>query len=148
MAGQRIFRDLLKDGRPKCVVEGCNKPGQNTGNKRKDGSVIYRAQCIGHHQNRYNLEGGYRIHKKDYCENIDGRLGFKCTTTIVDPAMLDVDHINNDHSDNRKSNLQTVCSCCHNYKTKYFGNLKSGAYIKRLFKYYSDNKITHIPSRC
>lgn len=137
MAGQRIFRDLLVSGPykglPKCVHEDCNNPGQHTGVKRKDGSVVYRAQCAGHHALRYNMDGGYRIYKKDYCENTDGRLGFVCSTKIIDPCMLDVDHINHIHEDNRPKNLQTLCSCCHNYKTKYFDPL-SEATIRRRFK--------------
>jgi hypothetical protein len=137
MSGQRIFRDLITTGAhkglPKCEVEGCNQPGQHTGNRRKDGSVCYRKHCGGHHALRYNLDGGYRIYKKDYCENEDGRLGFLCTTNIVDPCMLDVDHINHVHEDNSPKNLQTLCSCCHNYKTRYFDSL-SEATIRRRFK--------------
>lgn len=140
MAGQRIFRELLSDGRPKCVVEGCNKPGQHTGVRRKDGSVVYRAQCISHHYYRYNMEGGYRVHKKDYCENIDGRLGFVCTTKIVDPCMLDVDHIDHDHSNNHPRNLQSLCSCCHNYKTRYFDHLAEGT----IRSYFNKNKLKAI----
>lgn len=137
MSGQRIFRDLLETGPnkglPKCVVSSCNQPGQNTGNRRKDGSIHYRAQCSGHHAMRYSLEGSYRIYKKDYCENIDGRLGFKCTTTVIDQCMLDVDHINHVHEDNSQRNLQTLCSCCHNYKTRYFDTLTEET-IRRKFK--------------
>ena len=133
MAGQRIFRDLLADGRPKCVVDGCKQPGQNLGTKRKDGSIIYRAQCAGHHALRYGMDGGYRIHKKSFCENVDGRLGFLCTTTIIDPCMLDVDHIDHVHENNKPRNLQTLCSCCHNYKTRYFDHLTE-ATIRRKFK--------------
>ena len=133
MTGQRIFRDLLDNGLPKCIVEGCNKPGQHTGVRRKDGSVNYRAQCVGHHANRYNMEGGYRIHKKDFCENTDGRLGFLCTTNIIDPCMLDVDHIDHVHENSNPKNLQTLCSCCHNYKTRYFDRL-TAATIRRRFK--------------
>jgi len=133
MAGQRIFRDLLSNGLPKCIVEGCNQSGQNTGNKRKDGSVVYRAQCSGHHSMRYGLDGGYRIYKKDFCENVDGRLGFICTTNVIDQCMLDVDHIDYNHENNNPKNLQTLCSCCHNYKTKYFDGLTE-ATIRRRFK--------------
>jgi len=142
MSGQRIFRDLIETGPnkglPKCVVSGCNQPGQNTGNYRKDGTVNYRAQCAGHHCLRYGMNGGYRIYKKDYCENIDGRLGFKCTTNIIDQCMLDVDHINHVHEDNRQSNLQTLCSCCHNYKTRYFDSLTEET-IRRKFKQNSQS---------
>jgi hypothetical protein len=68
--------------------------------------------------------GGYRFHRiftKNYCENIDGRLGFTCTTTFpegFDPKpMLDVDHIDANHYNNDPHNLQTLCACCHRYKT-------------------------------
>jgi hypothetical protein len=59
----------------------------------------------------------YRKYRKDYCENVDQRLGFKCTTNIVWDGMLDVDHKNGNPTDNRPRNLQTLCSCCHKYKT-------------------------------
>jgi hypothetical protein len=44
-------------------------------------------------------------------------LGFRCTTTVFWTGMLDVDHKNGNPSDNRKRNLQTLCKCCHAYKT-------------------------------
>lgn len=59
----------------------------------------------------------YKRFRKDYCENIDGRLGYKCTSTIVWDGMLDVDHKNGRPNDNRERNLQTLCKCCHAYKT-------------------------------
>lgn len=55
--------------------------------------------------------------KKDYCENIDGRLGFKCTTTILGPYQLQLDHIDGDRYNNDPNNHQTLCACCHAYKT-------------------------------
>ena len=59
----------------------------------------------------------YRDRRKDYCENIDGRLGFICTTNVVWTGMLDVDHIDGDSSNNADENLQTLCRCCHAFKT-------------------------------
>lgn len=59
----------------------------------------------------------YRKYRKSYCENLDSRLGFPCTTTIIIPAQLEVDHINGNPSDNDPNNLQTLCGCCHTYKS-------------------------------
>jgi hypothetical protein len=67
-----------------------------------------------------NSKHPYRQHRKDYCENIDGRLGYKCTTTIVWEGQLDVDHIDEDPSNNDPLNLQTLCKCCHAYKSNVF----------------------------
>ena len=140
MAGQRIFRELIIAGRykdrPKCVIEGCNNPGHDVGAKRKDGSKIYRTTCAKHHFTKYGIgDWIYKQHRKNYCENIDGRLGFVCTTTILHDfaeSMLDADHINNNHDDNRKINIQTLCACCHRVKTRTFGHLTNLTYIKKL----------------
>jgi hypothetical protein len=60
----------------------------------------------------------YKNFRKDYCENIDGRLDYTCTTTIVAPRwQLEVDHIDGNNQNNDESNFQTLCSCCHRYKT-------------------------------
>ena len=103
-----------------CEVPGCNRVGQHMGNYRKDGSVIRRKHCSKHHGIKYGLNGwDYKQHRKDYCENIDGRLGFKCTTTIIDTDyQLEVDHIDENHSNSVRENLQTLCACCHRIKTK------------------------------
>jgi 5-methylcytosine-specific restriction endonuclease McrA len=61
----------------------------------------------------------YKKFRKDYCENIDGRLGFVCTATIVEPMwQLDADHIDGDPTNNTEDNIQTLCKCCHAVKTK------------------------------
>ena len=62
----------------------------------------------------------YRKYRKNYCENIDERLGFPCTTNIVWDGMLDVDHIDENPSNEDPSNYQTLCACCHRYKGNIF----------------------------
>jgi hypothetical protein len=77
----------------------------------------------------------YLQHRKDYCENIDGRLGFTCTFTHPTPQQLEatgldatylgwlqVDHKDGNHTNNDPSNLQTLCACCHNIKTYQNGD--------------------------
>lgn len=159
-------RIILPCGRPKCIIEDCNKHGQNTGRRGKGGRIIYRKYCHIHHYevcaakngltsanqfHRFLLEKSakkqgftniadylnskhrYRRNRLKYCENTDGRLGFVCTTTIADDAMLEVDHINNNHKDDATSNHHTLCACCHRYKTRYFGHLSDLKYIKSIF---------------
>lgn len=101
-----------------CSVPGCGKKGQHMGRYGKDGQPYRRAKCAKHHNIDYGMKNGaYIQHRKDYCENVDGRLGYKCTSTIVWEGQLEVDHINGIHTDNRPENLQTLCSNCHSYKT-------------------------------
>jgi hypothetical protein len=69
---------------------------------------------------KLNAKHPYRRYRKDYCENIDGRLGFQCTTTITWDGMLDVDHIDGHYKNNDPLNLQTLCKCCHAYKTNLY----------------------------
>lgn len=64
-----------------------------------------------------NSKHPYRKHRKDYCENIDGRLGYECTAKIVWSGQLDVDHIDGNPTNQTEENLQTLCKNCHSYKT-------------------------------
>lgn len=77
----------------------------------------------------------YLKYRKDYCENVDGRLGFVCTFTAPTPAQLEatgldatylgwlqVDHKDGNHLNNNPKNLQTLCACCHNIKTYQNGD--------------------------
>lgn len=116
--------------RPKCQVPGCNKNAQlrTSVAKWKFRKSTWVAEkynvegyvCAKHHSIRYGMGGwDYKIHRKTHCENIDGRLGFKCTTTIIDPEwQLDCDHKDGDPSNNSEDNLQTLCKCCHAIKTR------------------------------
>ena len=116
--------------RPKCQVPGCGKNAQLITSLakwkfRKSSWVAEKYDCEGHvcqkhHSIFYGIQGwDYKIHRKDYCENIDGRLGFKCTATIIDPEwQLDGDHIDGNPSNNSEKNIQTLCKCCHAIKTR------------------------------
>ena len=115
-----IKRIVPIEERPMCVVQDCSKRGQHTGRYKNNGYPIFRKTCVKHHSIEYGLgDWHYKIHRKEYCENIDGRLGFNCTTTIIDYEwQLDIDHKDGDPSNNVIENLQTLCKCCHAIKTK------------------------------
>ena len=121
-----------------CKFIGCNTLGQHLGKYNKDGTIRRRSLCSNHHyiytaakkglnKNQWkNSFHKYKKYRKEYCENIDGRLGFKCTATIVNPYwQLDADHINGNPTNNEEANIQTLCSNCHRMKTMISADGKS-----------------------
>ena len=51
----------------------------------------------------------YLRHRKTFCEC--------CGFIAVNICQLDVDHIDGDHNNNERDNLQTLCANCHRLKT-------------------------------
>ena len=107
-----------------CETEDCTNLGRNVG-RNKDGSIKRANICEMHFGIKYQKNGWpYKVFRKNYCENIDGRLGFVCTTTITDlvpiECQLDADHINGDptsHETLGAKAIQTLCKSCHAVKT-------------------------------
>lgn len=159
-----------KDRPKKCQTRGCNaRPSVQGGEKQGYYWLMWCSECCKadrakrqgfkdkkEYKNKLAKDNGFLSHgarskashkylkfRKDYCENKDARLGFKCTTTIINPqthpeifeanenvdaawnGLLHVDHINGDPSDNREENLQTLCVCCHTIKTALFEDYKT-----------------------
>jgi hypothetical protein len=101
----------------KCALVDCNNPRDNAGNGK------YHKLCASHHKAKYKMaDWEYKIYRKDFCENIDGRLGFKCNATIIMDAQLTVDHKDGDNEHHHISNLQTLCFNCHAVKTRINGD--------------------------
>ena len=116
----QIKKIIPEADRPRCEVDGCNRSGQHKGTYRKDGTPLFRKKCSQHHFIDHGIGGwDYKIHRKTYCENVDGRLGFVCTSNIIDHEwQIDVDHRDGNPSNNNPENLQSLCKCCHAIKTK------------------------------
>lgn len=106
---------------PKCSIPDCDNYCHNMGYGN------YRKVCRTHHDIKFNVRGkGYKKHRKNYCENEEGYLGYYCTSSIVDPRyQLDVDHIDGDPSNNELNNLMTLCKCCHSLKTIMFRDFET-----------------------
>lgn len=105
----------------KCCVPGCNRLGQHMGKYRKDGTPFRRSKCTKHHSMQYGIgDWKSKQFRKSYCENRDGRLGFKCRCNgVVDnPSIqIDVDHKDGNPFNNDPENLQSLCKNCHAMKT-------------------------------
>jgi len=100
-----------------CIVPDCGQPRDSLGNGR------YHKRCSRHHKEKYKMmDWDYKQFRKNYCENTDSRLGFKCTTTIIMDAQLTIDHIDPDGGRIDPANLQTLCACCHAVKTRINGD--------------------------
>ena len=129
-----------KNNHRMCKVVGCENLGHDVTkvHLRLQGRVVRRPLCKEHYYSTLAVKKGmepedwrnsyqeHRYHMKNYCENIDGRLGFKCTTTIIlHKGMLENDHKNGVPFDHVESNMQTLCSCCHKYKSNVFKDYAS-----------------------
>ena len=110
-----LFGPDIVNTAPKCRVPGCNNYADNAGNGK------YHRECTSHHKEKYKMgDWIYKQYRKDYCENEDGRLGYKChcNEDIQNVKwQLTVDHIDGDRNNNHPSNLQTLSLNCHAYKT-------------------------------
>ena len=96
----------------------------------------------------------YLRYRKDYCENIDGRLGFICNSSLPTQesldsiglddwrpkSLLEVDHIDGNHTHNTPENLQTLCKNCHSMKTFANGDHRTPGRKTRI----TDTSITNI----
>ena len=135
---QNLSSNLTKNQYPTCCIKNCRKKVTLLGTDH-NGNLKFSQYCEKHGGTPYHLQW-----RKPYCENVDGRLGFECTTYIhYDPPlpnsikwlvdygfpqpMLEVDHIDgnpyNEPVDG--SNFQTLCSCCHKYKSWKSGDGQS-----------------------
>ena len=120
--------------RPICINDDCNRECQFMGSYRIDGTPQFRKYCTPCHHERQAKKKGqtktewinamhpYLKYRKTYCENKDGRFGFKCKYKIVFSGQLQVDHINGNPTDHSQHNLQTLCANCHIFKTHSNGD--------------------------
>jgi hypothetical protein len=128
---------LIQNAGLKTPVEYLNMVAKKAGFKDHADSLNARAKRAGfkNHTAYTNSIHPYRKHRGEYCENRDGRLGFKCRYKIRVSSQLHVDHKNGKPNDNRKINLQTLCANCHEYKSVMNGDKKTPGRKKLGVKY-------------
>ena len=122
---------------PTCINPGCSRSVQvrdwkNWSFKTECGTC-YKARVTG---KRGKAMDGITIHKKRYCENLDGHLGWTCPVpknSWKELGMLnslDLEHTDGNHDNNSPENVKTICKLCHGKKSianNDFDNRKSSA---------------------
>ena len=122
---------------PKCVNRGCD----NDVAVRNWSNWSFKSECTRCQNDRKKgiIREGVEIHKKTFCENIDGHLGFKCPVLTKDSwigfdiCCLDLDHIDGNNDNNTPDNVRTYCKLCHNKKSIESGDCSNKKESARKF---------------
>jgi hypothetical protein len=122
---------------PKCVNPGCN----NDVAVRNWSNWSFKSECGRCQTDRKKgyIREGVEIHKKKYCENIDGHLGFTCPVLTKESwvgfeiGCLDLDHVDGNHNNNTPDNVKTYCKLCHNKKSIESGDCSNKKKSARKF---------------
>lgn len=118
---------------PKCVNQGCS----NKVTVREWKYWSFKSECSGcTNARKKRIERpGITIHKKTYCENHDGHLGFDCPVPHDKwkgfESSLDLDHLDGDHYNNIPENVRTYCKLCHGRKSLENGDCNSNKQSSR-----------------
>ena len=122
-SGKRWQRNFWNAGKklPICVNRGCDNVVTVREWKPLPSVKSECTRCINARKKGKEIPG-VKIHKKDFCENIDGHLGFKCP--VKKPKVwlqflesLDLDHVDGNHFHNNPKNVKTYCKICHGRKS-------------------------------
>ena len=110
---------------PTCVNDGCDNYVQ----VREWKYWSFKSECSSCASARKKAinRPGVTKHKKNYCENHDGHLGWTCPVSTFEgfEASLDLDHLDGDHHNNTPSNVKTYCKLCHGRKSLINGDCNS-----------------------
>lgn len=109
-----IYNIRVEDRSATC--EYCGVVSIHRGGPARNGTLIWKCASANSRKWRRGLNrplarvsSTYRLLKADKCA--------RCGFVPQHASQLDVDHIDEDHSNNDPSNLQTLCSNCHRLKT-------------------------------
>ena len=113
---------------PICVNNGC---GNNVAVRHWSiqGYPSLKTECTKCSECRRKNKtlNGITFHKKNYCENMNGILGFVCPMdknrySKFPTDIYHMDHLDGNHNNNLPENIKTFCAICHTRKGKENGD--------------------------
>lgn len=96
----------------KCSMPNCHHTvGQHNKKTNKNKQVCNAHRTTKKHEvDRWKMNQG--------CANSDGHYGFPCICKhILDPAQLDINHIDGNNDNRDPSNIEVLCKMCHTMVT-------------------------------
>jgi hypothetical protein len=101
----------------KCSMPNCpNSVGQHSKTKNTSKQV-----CSAHRKKRKNEVDTWKMQQG--CANHNGHYGFPCVcSTILDPATLDINHIDGNNGNRDPNNIEVLCKMCHTKVTMNSGH--------------------------
>jgi len=121
---------------PKCLNTGCN--GNVLVREWKYWSFKSECSTCTSARKKGITRPGIIQHKKTFCENEDGQLGWVCPVPrdgwIGFENSLDLDHLDGDHQNNIPSNVKTYCKLCHGRKSLINGDCNSNKQSSRVIE--------------
>jgi hypothetical protein len=121
---------------PKCLNTGCN--GNVLVREWKYWSFKSECSTCTSARKKGITRPGIIQHKKSFCENEDGQLGWVCPVPrdgwIGFENSLDLDHLDGDHHNNVPSNVKTYCKLCHGKKSLINGDCNSNKQSSRVIE--------------
>lgn len=135
---QQMREKFFSEGNnlPLCVNHGCG----NFVQVREWKYWSFKSECsaCATARKKGKSRAGVTIHKKNYCENHDGHLGWICPVPrdgwIGFENSLDLDHVDGDHYNNVPENVKTYCKLCHGRKSLENGDCNSNKPSARIIE--------------
>ncbi len=125
---------------PICINEGCtNCVAIRHWSAQGDPSLKTECSKCSDARRKNKTIQGVVFHKKTFCENKEGILGFICPMDKdryheFPSDIYHMDHVDGNHHNNTLENLKTFCAICHTRKGKESGDFNGYKNSSRIHK--------------
>ena len=125
---------------PTCINEGCkNIVAIRHWSAQGDPSLKTECSRCAESRRKNKKIDNITFHKKNYCENENGILGFICPMdkdryNEFPTSIYHMDHLDGNHHNNSLNNVKTFCSICHTRKGEESGDFNAFKSTSRIHK--------------